>query len=1806
MPYYSDKNQRKQSKIAYGEVCEQINVEDYDTAYADDDFLLAGSGAAASGEEGIYQDLFRAYQSQLPMLQEFRKLKGHNIQELLVEMGTLDSLQNMLTAISGEAEVSVTGTADALRKVIDELKSMEAHSGKQKLLMRKAISLTQLGTDAMMQAAVYLLLARGALKSDGENTPPEGEIIELVANLKATGSAITIARDEASQCEQQLADVTDTSALKAAVSDLDYQLFRVETLVKSLKEQIRPAPGFINKMEKKLTNLKQKLPTTEKQWKEAWGGIKQTPVSSLKKIRYQMWPAVAILPGRVGGGVKRTTQTGIYGLAKGISSLSDGDIKLNEQMRIAAGFLLPAISDYLTKCGAVMITSPEDAEARQARFNDWCQASQWLDKREEAFEWEIKRLTLVYEGLEKETKSIQSFEQKIKTALKTFQTAAEKLDEMVENMPLSGGISEKRQGYMARALEEARNARKELGQVIVLETGKSLNLFSTDWRIARYIGDFFNEKRVQFIQQYPEISLKTFDQTVEALIRQEVAQHFTKARSLDGEQMVIRANAAYREAREGTMLRGESTADILQDVPGMAEYLAKSGQKSLPGRLIFSGVSGNWGRLATTDFRKMGIPNLSILKVLASPVTYWKDYRRVAESVDPGNPFPWEVYRTLTLRRTLTQGLRILKFALPQAGKTGLAVGLSVWGLYKKGLGDTLKKAGEEALLGTPITGGHVGVNQLVRNTAGQITTPTLEEVITQSDEMLPAPVDGDGNVAATNEGAAGRREEEIMVRASTTPGEAADTDKNNEETAASQRSKRNRRAAEFDEHLDREFFGDSLQSQNFSPWRESPGQSQVLNQCVNDDGRLWVNAPKLRSALKFGPKFSFINKTVKITVTDNSGDKREYYFTSDKESPYSAIKDICEKINNTIPDVRVGQENNDEITPIASEYLNEFWTSKCQGISVSCEIEDSEWFSSPEPSQALTFESNDFSFMNKTVTITVTGSDNKQREYSFSSKKQSPFDAIEDICNQINENIPDVMAGKRNVDDIKPLDSKYKNRLWVRAGSQLKVTYKITSTCAPIILSRYDISDEGSYDDWYKKLCDDAKKLTYLNAINYTLEKIMQDNSLSQQTRHNAHLARIRRDVLISVDIDGLKLANIFFIPDTPGAKKGILVNLNDDKNIYTYIASSSDIPVELSASSISENKLNNNNKPMDVFSLSEHLYEVSKEKYKNEPHANHNRHVLKKAIRGSKLSNKSVPVPNAKYRLRFTWAGKSLSEYLRVIASPFATLAGQGQLVASAINNDSIRDTNEKVKKAEYIGSWVDATAGAVVSFTPAGAVLNGLQSAATIAADLAEGKTPDPLDTAGLLMSCFPGGKVAARVGKFSKTGEKLVKYLMLIGEKTIDLADLGRSIKTAIDTGEPLTIYQALLASGMSVKNAYHTAKNMSSELKLGKTMEESASLEQLETIHNSPPEPSFSSTMQARTFKVGKTEMLGRVNNGKIEISRNNGATWEQGSKAHLLAYRLQNAGGVLSLSNKIVIGVHEFKALTYSKEKLDKMKKTAAPYKLPSNGVERIEKAQQDYKTGKEMSNAPQYDDYNSLSLDQKLDLFNSQDTDAITRGVLAGKINESIKNINLYEAAKSAVSWKKSANKATKVVLAPQNIYLKGRKGECLPESVLMGWALQNGKDEKLAKRLMDIYSSSDVTGNPLYKTLVELHADGNASKFSAAAISDVKVSALGDAESRLFPTENTSVRIDLPEHTMLLSKVNQEGKLKYVFYDPNYGLAYFDSYKDMSDFFKKKLKEYDIPEDSTKLYQLDYSALAEVKIKGRGFNEIIKDVVE
>ena len=482
-----------------------------------------------------------------------------------------------------------------------------------------------------------------------------------------------------------------------------------------------------------------------------------------------------------------------------------------------------------------------------------------------------------------------------------------------------------------------------------------------------------------------------------------------------------------------------------------------------------------------------------------------------------------------------------------------------------------------------------------------------------------------------------------------------------------------------------------------------------------------------------------------------------------------------------------------------------------------------------------------------------------------------------------------------------------------------------------------------------YKNMSMERKRLTYYHAINDALQNITNDISLSEHVRLNAYKARTGISILSPVNFYGHTLKNVFFIPDKPGAKTGLLVDLDSVEKPYIYVRTGSDIPVGLrnrllgSAFAMSEwvtegvtafdrIREGHENWPFDtyfnyqiqqelnIYQLSEHLEEDIEKHYQENPKRDHNKRVVQKAITGTQLSKLDVSTIQMDFKLQFTWAALTPSDYLRSFSRPFTTLSGQGQLIASHISEDSIENTEKKVEKAQYIGQWIDVTAGAATSFSGAGIVLGAMQSAAEIAADIAEGKDPDPLAVAGLLLNSVPGEKIGSKIGKFSKIGERVFKFSLQLGQKLVDLTEMGLAIKQAIKSGDPLDIYNALLVLGMSSIEAHDTSQKIFEQIsnkgtsingntRTGSTVKPQKSSTDVPVSsaglkEQIMPRPTGSRRASGRKFKLGSKELMGRKNGKLIEISNDNGTTWQKGSNVHMLAFALQNAGGKSKLPNE--------------------------------------------------------------------------------------------------------------------------------------------------------------------------------------------------------------------------------------------------------------------------------------------------------------
>ncbi|MBN3263932.1 hypothetical protein [Pectobacterium brasiliense] len=396
-----------------------------------------------------------------------------------------------------------------------------------------------------------------------------------------------------------------------------------------------------------------------------------------------------------------------------------------------------------------------------------------------------------------------------------------------------------------------------------------------------------------------------------------------------------------------------------------------------------------------------------------------------------------------------------------------------------------------------------------------------------------------------------------------------------------------------------------------------------------------------------------------------------------------------------------------------------------------------------------------------------------------------------------------------------------------------------------------------------YKDFSSDKKKTTYLYAIKNLLLQIENDESLSQKIRHNAYLSRIGAPLLVPVDISGYKINNTLFLPENDSHKSGIIITVNSEKPYYC-VNEGKDLLEEIKFSmpynagerkrnfmpnyldskpkylpsgyeklhgvineeyNFDENFNKNNPRKMEISSISSLLANTIEADYENRKKHIDNSILISRAIVGSQIPDPDVSVTPVRYNLDFSWDNLTPAEYLSSFSRPFSKLSGQVQLVVSDITSETIQETDKSVERAKYIGSWIDASLGIATSFTPSGLVLNGLQSAAEITSDIIEGKKLDPLAISALILMCIPRERIVAKIGKFSNIGSNSIKYMLAIGNKTIDLAIVGRNIKIAVETGDSLAICQAIMTSGMSINDSYEMAKNMSTRLNIPKKMEE---------------------------------------------------------------------------------------------------------------------------------------------------------------------------------------------------------------------------------------------------------------------------------------------------------------------------------------------------------------------------------------------
>ncbi|WP_082203914.1 LysM peptidoglycan-binding domain-containing protein [Winslowiella iniecta] len=309
------------------------------------------------------------------------------------------------------------------------------------------------------------------------------------------------------------------------------------------------------------------------------------------------------------------------------------------------------------------------------------------------------------------------FQQQIDKQVKRFRSAAQQLERAVQDASDTTDkvVFSKAFAEASRAVFSVVGAVGKIELAVTEATGKNLDLFSLDTRIALDLGVFCHDFLQDALRQDPDTDLEMLKEVITELFINQIADDFSKGADPDGHIMVGRAVEAFIGAIDGNLLRPRTTADVLAKTLTPLDYLAKTGHKTLIGQLTFAAVEGSLTRLISFLPRNIIIPNLSVLKAMAAPATLWFAYKELMATLMPGDPFPIKEFKQLVKRRAVIASIQALKFLLPKALKSGMSAGLTAYALSREGVANVasnvLKQAPQDLTWAGIWQGGIKGVN---------------------------------------------------------------------------------------------------------------------------------------------------------------------------------------------------------------------------------------------------------------------------------------------------------------------------------------------------------------------------------------------------------------------------------------------------------------------------------------------------------------------------------------------------------------------------------------------------------------------------------------------------------------------------------------------------------------------------------------------------------------------------------------------------------------------------------------------------------------------------------------------------------------------------------------------------------------------------------------------------------------------------------------------------------------------------------------------------------------------------------------
>ncbi|WP_426817401.1 hypothetical protein ACP3TC_01885 [Winslowiella sp. 2C04] len=303
----------------------------------------------------------------------------------------------------------------------------------------------------------------------------------------------------------------------------------------------------------------------------------------------------------------------------------------------------------------------------------------------------LKETAERYKQHDKQVKKLRTFKAEIDRAERHFRAAAEKMKGAVGNMANTApgsegaGLEEYNREIVSsqKASLRAQDSVLELGRAVQKATGKPVDVFSKDARIALHLGQYFAQMKAS-MQADPGFKPWLFDRMVGEVVNKEIPGHFGKKDDPDGTVMLARVMAAVVAAGNGTLLTPATIEEVMAKYPTAGEYLAKAGRSSMVGRLVYASVDMTVERLTSCLPRNL-IPNLSILKAALLPLTFYQAYSSLQHAVMPGQPAPAKEAAVLGASFLTQLTKQVADFVLPHMWKFLASAALTGYSLARDG-----------------------------------------------------------------------------------------------------------------------------------------------------------------------------------------------------------------------------------------------------------------------------------------------------------------------------------------------------------------------------------------------------------------------------------------------------------------------------------------------------------------------------------------------------------------------------------------------------------------------------------------------------------------------------------------------------------------------------------------------------------------------------------------------------------------------------------------------------------------------------------------------------------------------------------------------------------------------------------------------------------------------------------------------------------------------------------------------------------------------------------------------------------------